>query len=97
MTTGVETAIVPIFTSRGTKLPFAEAASPVNWMDGAEDAVLDTENVAVATTESAKVAVFIPDRRHVEEPLMLLQIKDLPALVALGLAAKLTAVKSAEE
>ena len=93
---GDETAIAPILTLRGIKLPLADAARPVNCRDGAEDAVLDTANVTVATTELPSAVAFNPESRHVEEPVALLQLNDLPALTALELAATLTAVKSVE-
>lgn len=94
---GDDTAIVPILTLRGIKLPDADAAKPVICSAGADEAVEDTANVAVATTESLSVFVFMPESRHVAEPLALLQVKVLPALVEVELAVTPTKVTSAEE
>jgi hypothetical protein len=94
---GDDTAIVPILTLRGIKLPDADAAKPVICREGADEAVEETMNVAVATTESPSVFVFMPESRHVAEPLALLQVKVLPALVEVELAVTPTKVTSAEE
>ncbi|MGC4053269.1 MAG: hypothetical protein QM757_28530 [Paludibaculum sp.] len=92
---GDDTEIAPILTLRGIKLPDEDAARPVSWSEGAEEAVDETANVAVATTESLSVFVFMPASRHVVEPLELLQVKDLPAPVAEELADTPASVKSA--
>lgn len=93
---GEDTEIVPILTLRGIKLPDEDAARPVIWSEGADEAAEETVNVAVATTELLNVFVFMPESRHVTEPLALLQFKDLPEAIALELADTPTKVKSAE-
>ncbi|KAJ8136142.1 hypothetical protein OY671_010645, partial [Metschnikowia pulcherrima] len=95
--TGEDTEIAPILTLRGIKLPDEDAARPVICSEGVDEAVEETENVAVATTESLSVFVFMPESRHVVEPSALLQVRVLPASVVVELAVTPTKVTSAEE
>ncbi|MBN9662330.1 MAG: hypothetical protein J0H49_29295 [Acidobacteria bacterium] len=92
--TGEDTEIAPILTLRGIKLPDEDAARPVICSEGVDEAVEETENVAVATTESLSVFVFMPESRHVVEPVVLLQVKDLPEATVAELADTPTKVKS---